>query len=255
MKPNTVKQALREGRMQLGCGFQQLRSQDVVRILAKAGFDWAFLDAEHGGFDQETLQDLCRIARYVGLSPVVRVADLQYDLIARALDCGGEGIIFPRVEDPELLARAVSMTKFPPLGERGCGITPLHLDFEAASPRQFMDHFNEHTLVVMQIETQRALDAREELLSVPHIDAVMVGPLDLSINLGVPGEFLHPKMIDAVEKIIASCQAHGVAPGTQTRFIQQAQFWKERGCTFLGCGSETGFMFEKAKEVAAVLKG
>ena len=121
MKINQVKKALREGRVQLGTGFAQLRSQDVVRILASAGFDWAFLDTEHGGFDQETLQDLCRIAVKVGLSPIVRVADLQYALIARALDCGAEGVIFPRVEDPELLEKAVSWTKYPPVGIRGMG--------------------------------------------------------------------------------------------------------------------------------------
>jgi 2-dehydro-3-deoxyglucarate aldolase/4-hydroxy-2-oxoheptanedioate aldolase len=84
MKRNTVKQALKEGRLQLGTAFQQLRSQDAIRVLAAAGFDWAFLDAEHGGFDLETLQDLCRIAVKAGLAPIVRVADLQYSLIARA---------------------------------------------------------------------------------------------------------------------------------------------------------------------------
>ena len=83
---NKVKQALSEGKVQLGCGFGQLRSQDVIRILAAAGFQWTFIDTEHGGFDLETVQDLCRIAPYVGLCPIVRVPDLQYPLVSRALD-------------------------------------------------------------------------------------------------------------------------------------------------------------------------
>jgi 2-keto-3-deoxy-L-rhamnonate aldolase RhmA len=255
MRINRVKQALREGKVQLGTGFAQIRSQDVVRILASAGFHWAFLDAEHGGFGIETLQDLCKIAAYAGLSPVVRVADLQYSLIARAFDCGAEGIIFPRVESPELLERAVSWTKFPPLGIRGCGITPLHVDFEPVGIAEIIQHANDHTLVVLQIETQRALDARDELLSVPNIDAVMVGPVDLSISLGVPGDFQHPKMVAAMEKIVASCRDHKVAPGTQTRNVPLARFWKERGMLFLGCGSETGMLYEGAKAITSQLLG
>lgn len=254
MKKNTVKQALGEGRLQLGTAFQQLRSQDVVRILAAAGFDWAFLDAEHGGFGQETLQDLCRMAVKVGLAPIVRVADLQYALIARALDCGAEGVILPRVEDPALLEKAVSWAKFPPLGVRGMGLTPLHVDFEPASIAAIMEHMNREQMVVLQIETARALEARDELLSVAHIDAVMIGPVDLSISLGVPGEFEHPKMLAAVEKIVESCRAHGVAPGAQARSIALAQRWKSMGMLFVGCSSEVAMLYEAARAISAALK-
>lgn len=254
MKQNTVKQALREGRVQLGTGFWQLRSQDVVRILAAAGFDWAFLDGEHGGFGQETLQDLCRMAAKVKLSPIVRVADLQYALIARALDCGAEGVIFPRVESPELLERAVSWTKYPPEGVRGMGLGPLQVDFEPASIGDIMAHFNRETLVVLQIETRRAFEARDELLSIRGIDAVMVGPVDLSVSLGVPGDFEHPSMVETMEKIVESCRAHGVAPGTQTRNLGLAKFWRDRGMLFLGCSNETAMLYERAKDITAALR-
>src|SRR5258708_34207917 len=95
MRTNQVKQNLRAGKLQLGCGFGLFRSPEIPRMLAAAGFQWAFLDTEHGGFDLETLQDLCRVANLVGLSPIVRVADMQYSLVAPALYCGAEGIIFP----------------------------------------------------------------------------------------------------------------------------------------------------------------
>jgi len=254
MKKNTVKQALKEGRLQLGTAFQQLRSQDAIRVLAAAGFDWAFLDAEHGGFDLETLQDLCRIAVKVGLSPIARVAELQYSLVARALDCGAEGVILPRVEDPAALERAVSWSKFPPLGVRGMGLMPLHVDFEPAGIPAIMEHMNREQMVVLQIETVRALEARDELLSVPCIDAVMIGPVDLSISLGVPGEFEHPKMLAAVEKIVESCRAHGVAPGAQARNVALAQRWKSMGMLFVGCSSEVMMLYDSAKAIASALK-
>jgi 2-keto-3-deoxy-L-rhamnonate aldolase RhmA len=253
MRVNNVKEALAEGKVQLGCAFAQFRSPEVARILAVAGFHWTYLDAEHGNFDIETIQDICRAATDTGLCPIVRVADLQYSLIARALDNGAMGIIFPRVESPELLERAVSWTKFPPAGVRGFGLTPTQVEYEPVTIPQIAEHVNANTLVVLQIETELAVERRDELLSVPGIDAVMVGPVDLSISLGVPGDFFHAKMVAAMEKIRDSCIQHGVTPGTQTRTLELAKFWKERGMRFLGCGAETGMLMQGAKAIVAGL--
>lgn len=251
---NQVKKALKEGKVQLGTSYGLLRSPDVGRILAAAGFHWAFIDGEHGFMGLETVSDVCRISTMAGLCPIVRVADLQYDLVARSLDCGGQGIIFPRVESPELLEKAVSWTKYPPVGVRGFGLTPLQVDFAKATIPEIAAHMNEHVIVVLQIETKRALEARDELLSVPGIDAVMVGPVDFSISLGVAGDFQHPVMVDAMEKVRDSCIQHGVAPGTQTRNLGLAKFWRERGMQFLGCSSEAAMMFERGSEITAQLK-
>ena len=250
MRKNLVKHALAEGKLQLGTGFGQLRSPEIAKIFAAAGFNWTFVDTEHGGFDLETVQDICRISVMVDLAPIVRVADLQYSLIARALDCGAQGVIFPRVESPELLQQAVSWTKFPPIGIRGYGISPVNLDYQTHSFNDVIAHMNANTMVVMQIETQRALDAREELLSVPGIDAVMIGPADLSISLGVPGEFQHPKMIAAMEAVRDTCDRRGIAPGTQTRSAPQAKFWRDRGMRFLGCSNDTSMLYDRASELA-----
>jgi len=250
---NPVKKALSEGRLQLGTNFGHFRSTEVPRILATAGFHWAFIDCEHGSFDIETVYDLCRTSVACGLSPVVRVASLEYDLIARALDCGAEGIIFPRVESVELLQQAVSWTKFPPVGVRGYGLAAVHLDYAKASIAEAIEHMNKEIMVVLQIETVKAFEMRDELLSVKGVDTVMVGPADLSISLGVPGDFQNPKMVTTMEAIVASCNAHGVHPGTQTRTIGLAKFWKERGMKFLGCSSDISMMLESATGIASEL--
>jgi len=254
MRKNPVKQALAAGQVQLGCALAQLRSQEVARILAAAGFHWAFVDMEHGGFDYETVQDICRISSYVGFAPIVRVPDMQYPLVARALDCGSAGIIFPRVESAELLERAISWTKFPPEGIRGFGLQTMHVDYEAATIPQILEHMNENLLVVLQIETALGVEIREELLAVPGIDAVLIGPVDLSISLGCPGDFQNPKMVQAMEAVRDTCVRRGIAPGTQTRSLALAKFWRERGMRFLGCSSETGMMMEKATEITNALK-
>ena len=250
---NAVKQALKAGKVQLGAGFWQLRSPEIARIYAAAGLHWAFVDMEHGGFDLESVQDICRVANLAGLCPLVRVGDLQYSLTARALDCGAQGIVFPRVESPELLETAISWTKFPPLGMRGFGLNTMSVNYEPLTMVEILTRINQNTMVVVQIETQLAIDRREELLSVPGIDAVMIGPADLSISLGVPGEFEHPKLIAAMEAIRDTCIAKGIAPGTQTRSLKVAKFWKDRGMRFLGCSNETSMLYERATEIAQAL--
>ena len=255
MRINPVKRALAEGKVQLGCGFAQIRSIEVPKALAAAGFHWAFVDTEHGGFDLETVQDVCTVSQLVGLAPIVRVADMQYNLVARSLDCGAQGIIFPRVESPEALATAVSWTKFPPVGIRGYGLSGVNLDYQAVSFNEVIEHMNRETLVVLQIETKRALEAREELLAVPGIDAVMIGPADLSISLGVPGDFQNAKLIDAMEAIRDTCNRRNIAPGTQTRTVAIAKMWKERGMRFLGCSNDTQMLYERAAEISAQVMG
>ena len=118
MRKNPLKAALAAGRVQTGAIVGQFRTPEIARIYKAAGFDWVFIDTEHGGFDLETVQDVCRVASLINLTPLVRVADVQYPLLSSALDCGAEGVIFPRVENPELLERAVSWTKFPPRGRQ-----------------------------------------------------------------------------------------------------------------------------------------
>lgn len=255
LRRNAVKDALRAGQAVLGTSYGQLRDVEIARILKAAGFDYAYLDGEHGGFGIETQQDICRVAALCGLTIFVRVADMQYDLMARSLDCGAEGVIFPRVESAELLAQAVAWCKFPPVGIRGFGLTAMQNDYQAAGIGEVMEQRNETGMIILQIETLRALEAREELLSVPGVDVVMVGPVDLSISLGVPGQFDHPKMIEALEKIQATCEAKGIFPGIQARNLALAKTWKERGYKFIGCGSEWAFLLEKGKEVTTALRG
>jgi 2-keto-3-deoxy-L-rhamnonate aldolase RhmA len=254
MRPNRTKQLLQEGKTALGAGLGQFRSPEIPRLYAAAGLDWTFIDTEHGCFDLETVQDLVRTCLLTPLTPIVRVADLQYSLIARALDMGAEGIIFPRVESPELLERAVSWTKFPTRGVRGFGLGAPQVGYRNYSFQEIIDHLNQNVAVVLQLETRTALERADELLAVPGIDIVMVGPADLSISLGVPGQFDHPKMIEAVCGVIECCKRHGIYPGIQCRTLSMAKSWKQRGMKFLGCGSDIAFLWEKVRETAEQLR-
>ncbi len=249
MRSNRTKQLLKDGKVVLGCSLSQLRSPEIPKLYAAAGLDWIFIDAEHGCFDVETVQDLVRTALLTPITPIVRVADLQYSLVARALDMGAEGIILPRMESAELLERAVSWTRFPPEGVRGYGLTAPQVGYGNQSFAEIIRDLNENILVVLQIETRTALERCDELLAVPGVDIAMIGPSDLSISLGVPGQFEHPKMTEAFGRVVECCRRHGVYPGIQTRSVALARSCRETGMQFIGCGNDLVLLWQKVREL------
>lgn len=248
MKINGTKAKLERGDVVFGCALQQYRSVEIPRLLAAAGFDYLFIDAEHGGFGLETVQDLVSAASQAGITPLVRVGELLYSLVTRALDVGAQGIILPRVENPALLQEAIGWTKFPPMGTRGFGVGPAQLDYKRRTMPEIIDHLNASTMIIVQFETLTSMERCDDILSIPGIDVAMVGPTDLSISLGVPGEFDHPLLVETIRRFVASCRRHDVTPGIHCRSARMALPWLQEGMRLIGCGSEQGMLLEKVAE-------
>ncbi|HEV2447657.1 MAG TPA: aldolase/citrate lyase family protein [Candidatus Sulfopaludibacter sp.] len=254
MRVNTTREKLSRGETVIGCGLQCYRSPEIARTFAAAGFDYVFIDMEHGSYDLETAQDMIAASNGSGITPIVRVGELLYSLVARLLDSGAQGIILPRVEDPKILAEALSWIRFPPMGKRGYGVNTTMIGYEARGFKEIIEHQNLNTLAVVQFETKLAMERADELLSIRGMDIAMVGPADLSIALGIPGEFDNPLLISTVEILIEKCNRHGVVPGIQTRSTAMAKAWVERGMRFVGAGAEHGLLLEKSKETVGVLR-
>src|SRR5579885_965432 len=140
MRINKTRERLSQGHAVFGCGLQSYRSFEIPRTFAAAGFDYVFIDMEHGAYDLETVQEMIQSSLAAGITPIVRVCELHYSLIARLLDAGAEGIILPRVEDPKLLEEALSWMRFPPMGKRGYGVNPTMIDYEARSFAEIIEH-------------------------------------------------------------------------------------------------------------------
>jgi 2-dehydro-3-deoxyglucarate aldolase/4-hydroxy-2-oxoheptanedioate aldolase len=251
---NLTKRKLNAGETVVGSSIQQSRSPEIPRIYAAAQADFFWIDAEHGSYGRETVQDLVAAAIPCGITPLVRVAELHYSLVTGALDAGAHGVILPRVECPNQLVQAASWTRFPPDGIRGFGIGVAQNGYRAASMPQLIQERNEQTLLVVQFETRRALDAAHELLAVPGVHIAMVGPADLSISLGIPGEFDHPRMRHAVENLISQCQQFNVVPGIHVRSANLASAWRQRGMRFLSVGSESTLLLERATSLVTELR-
>jgi 4-hydroxy-2-oxoheptanedioate aldolase len=254
MRINQTRERLSKGETVLGTSLQVYRSQEIPRTFAAAGFDYLYIDMEHGAFNLETAQDMIKASLEAGITPIVRVCELLYSLCARLLDAGAQGIILPRVEDPALLKEAMSWLRFPPTGRRGYGVNPTMVDYEARSFQEIIEHQNRNTLAVVQFETTKAMERIDDLLAVPGLDVIMVGPADLSISLGIPGQFEHPLLVSTVERLIEKCNRHGVVPGIQVRSVALAKFWVEHGMRFVGTSAEHAMLLEKSRETVSQLR-
>jgi 2-keto-3-deoxy-L-rhamnonate aldolase RhmA len=242
MRENPVRALLKAGKTVVGCGIGAAPNPIVVRILANAGYDFFFIDTEHNMISPEHLIAVVQMARVCGVSPIVRPNDNEYHLIASALDCGADGLIIPRIETPEQATRLVSYAKYPPMGVRGCGGI-AYFDYRApADWAEGTAWMNEQTLICPQVESVRAIEALDEILDVPGVDVMVVGPQDLSISLGVPGQHSHPKEIAAIERIIATCQAHGKPCGIVMGSGDLAKPWVEKGMRFVVAGGDAGIL-------------
>ena len=253
LKPNPVKQALKRGQPQIGTMISESNSTGFIWMLANIGFDYVFLDMEHGAFDLPAVADMIKVARLAGLTPLVRVPGLAYHLAAQALDAGAMGLMLPRVETRAQAEEFVSYIKYPPAGVRGASAGRGHTDYGGPGPQELVRHMNEHTLVILQIERSRAIDNIDELLSVPGVDVALIGPFDLTISLGQESTGA-PAVDAAIQKVVDSAKRHGVASGTHVGDTATVLDWHRRGMTMLTCNSDLGFFKAGAQQTLDTLR-
>ena len=206
---NRVKDMLKAGDTAVGT---TAGANSEVRFLAGSGFDFILFDTQHSTDDIKGLARAVSATRGAQAIPIVRVGDLRPDQICYALDIGAKGIVVPMVNTPDEATDMVQWCKYPFEGVRSsAGMRGEWGEFK--SYREYMDAVNEQLLIIPMIETQEALDGIADILAVPGIDVLLVGPSDLSINLDVPLDYTSDTYQAALDKIGASCQAAGVAAG------------------------------------------
>jgi 2-keto-3-deoxy-L-rhamnonate aldolase RhmA len=254
LKENRVKKSLKEGRVCIGTMVASYRSPQIAQILAAAGWDYFIMDTEHSFFDYGALADIMTVARSEEIVPLVRVTANLYPFLARALDVGAMGLICPRVQSPEEVRSILESCSYPPSGQRGLSTSGIHHAHRGTTQRQYVEWANANTLVIVQPETETAVQAIEEIVSVPGVDGVMIGPNDLSLSLGVPGELKHPRMAEAYERVIAACNKFKVAPGVHLGEWESTKFWISRGMRFLTYRSDLLFLMEGARNAAQALR-
>ena len=168
--------------------------------------------------------------------------DLAYPYVAQSLDAGAQGIMLPRVTHPDQVHQVLEIMKYPPMGRRGTAMSRGQTDFRAGPLLENMAHANQESLLMIQIETAEAIQQLDAIVQIPGVDCLFVGPTDLSISLGVAGQTEAPSLIEAIERVIAGCQAHGVAAAIQANDLNYARRWVERGMAIISYASEIGLL-------------
>lgn len=252
---NRLKRRLAEGHLAVGTMVAELRQMSVIQALGNAGLDWVILDNEHGAFNPETLADLSRVARLLGVTPIVRVPVLAYQHLAPVLDGGAQGVMLPRVMSPEPVREAVAAVKYPPQGARGCALGRAHTEFRSGDVAAAMADSNRETFVIVQIETREALERLDELLAVPGVDAALVGPNDLAIALGVPGRMRDPILETAIHQVLDACRRRGVVPAIHTNDVALTAEWAGRGMRLVSISSDMGFLTAAAAQAVRTIRG
>ncbi|MCL6429831.1 MAG: aldolase [Anaerolineae bacterium] len=255
LRENRVKRALQKGGTVFGTMVQEMRTPSVAQALATAGLDFLMIDLEHGAFNLETVADICQVARLAGIVPLVRVSDHGYPWLARPLDIGAMGLMVPRIESRAQVEEMVRMVKYPPVGRRGCAVTLRQTEFNRVSVPEWLSWANAETLFIAQIEEKSAIEEIEAIVSVPGVDVALIGPNDLSISLGVPGEIHHPAMQAAMARVVEAAAKHGVASGLHTADLSTLRAWQGKGMRFLMYSNEIGLMRQAAGQAAQTIRG
>lgn len=205
-----LKEKIRSGQPLYG-GWVQITDPTCTRVLAQAGYDFLIIDTEHSAIDRETLQQLLLMFEGTTACPLVRVPENGLVWAKWALDCGAEGILVPNIINGDEAALAVASAKYPPEGRRGFAprvASNFYLDLP-----QYLEHINQRTIVWVQVEHIDAVKNLTAILTVPGVDAIFIGPADLSASMGIMEQWRNPLLQQTIDEIIRCARAAGVPVG------------------------------------------
>jgi 4-hydroxy-2-oxoheptanedioate aldolase len=248
---NRFKHALAAGQAQIGL-WSSLSSNYTVEVIAGAGFDWILLDSEHSPADIENLLTQLQAAAPYATHPVVRIPWNDMVTVKRVLDIGAQSLLIPYVSSKEEARDAVSFTRYPPAGVRGVAGTTRATRFGRIP--EYAKRAHEEICVLVQVETQSALDSIEAICGIDGVDGVFIGPADLHASLGHPGETANPKVKPLIDDAIRRIRKAGKAPGILTPNEADARHWLDCGALFVAVGADVGILARGAETLAAKFK-
>lgn len=254
LKPSPLKQALRAGRPVIGTMLTEWYTPSACRAVQMGGFEFVIFDTEHNRGGVESVSWVLRTGKDIGLPVIVRAPGFEGQWPTRYLDMGAAGNLFPRVETADEMERLMRMIKYPPVGARGLGTGIGHDDYGGLQAAEFCPWANDNLFVVAQLETEAGWANRDAIFSVPGIDATFIGPNDLALSLGLPGQLDHPRVQSAIADIFASALAHGVAPGIHGFTVDNCLHYLEMGAKFLAFSAELSLFLHASREGLATLR-
>jgi 2-keto-3-deoxy-L-rhamnonate aldolase RhmA len=238
-------QILTAGGYAAGTMVFEFNTPGMPRLLDALDLDFVVFDMEHSGFEIGDIRALLAWSRAATFTPIVRVPSHEYHFLARVHDVGARGVMLPMVGTPTQAAAAVRACKYPPHGMRGAAFAVAHDDFRSGEVAATMAAADRENLLIAQIETAQGVEQAEEIAAVPGIDILWIGHFDLSLSLGIPGQFDHPRFVEAVDTVVAAAARHNRPLGILVSDPAAGRFWIERGFRII-CYSADIWLLQRA---------
>jgi len=253
LNKNYLKKALQDGKNVFG-PFLKFTDPAVVEIMGFAGFDFVIIDAEHGPISMQSAQNMIRAAETANITPIIRVANNDEALILRALDIGAQGIEIPQINSKSQAIKAVKSVKYSPKGERGVCRYVRAANYSSMDKFKYFKSANNETMIIAHIEGVEGVNNLDEILSVPGIDVIFIGPYDLSQSLGIPGEVSNPLVTEKMKEVVLKCKENEVSVGTFADDVKTAKFWVSLGVQYMSFSVDVGILYEGSKQIVEKLK-
>jgi 2-keto-3-deoxy-L-rhamnonate aldolase RhmA len=234
---NPMRKKLKEGGVAYGLLVEELFTSGIAPMLAECGAEFVLFDMEHGRCDISMVADMIAFCRGLEIVPMVRVPDADVVPLSRVLDLGARGVMVPRVESRKQMIEIVSRLKYPPEGKRGVAVGVAHDQYRPGGPGSF-SQANQDILVIALVETATAFENLDDIISVPGVDVAWMGHYDLSVSMGIPAQFEHPKFLAAMDTLVDTCARHSVAPGFLPATPSEALCWIRRGFRMISLSTD-----------------
>ena len=244
------RQRLRNGELLLGQLLLEFLTPGIGPMLDSCGLDFVIFDMEHGRCDIGLLEGMIASCRGSGIVAMGRVPDLHFAPLSRILDVGARGVMIPRVETRQQTEEIVRQLKYAPQGRRGVALGIAH-DLYRPGGADFFDRANQETTVIIQLETVRAFENLDAIVSVPGVDVAWIGHYDLTVSMGIPGQFDHPRLVSAMNDLVRACRKYGVTPGFLPPDQESAAHWIAEGYRMISLGSDISVFLDGIRKFRA----
>ena len=231
-----------------GTMVSELRNPNVSIMLATAGLDFFVIDMEHGTYNYTDMAALVSMARGVGIDPFVRIPEIRRETVLKPLDAGATTLVVPQIEGAQQVEEVLELALYPDRGRRGVALRRAHSFYRAASPVEYMRHANTNTIILPQIETLKGLENVEKIAAVPGVGGLFIGPFDLSVELGSPGELESTELLSAYNKIIETSKKNGIPTAMQVFSSDMAYKMINYGVSICSVSSDVNIITDNAKK-------
>jgi 4-hydroxy-2-oxoheptanedioate aldolase len=235
----TIKARLADGEQVNVFAIGRVFHPNVIEMYGvNGGFQGFWIDQEHSGIAMKEIELATMAGRSAGLDSFVRLAPTDYATVMRMFEAGSSGVMAAQIFTPADAEQIVQWIKFAPRGRRGVNNGGYDGRYGNLGQAEFCEKSNRDTFVAIQIETAQAVQFCDEIAAIDGVDHLFIGPADLSMELGVPGQFLHPLCLQAIDRVAAACKRHGKSWGAVTTTPEHAYALLERGCQMMSMTNE-----------------